>query len=254
MMLTKTGRLALATAVLCIGFGRGGRAEAGGIAISTPAGLSPGDPFRIVFVTDAATDATSPFISTYNTFVSTDATNEAGGGLVTYNGVALTWSAIVSTAPSGSISVLPQVNAIDNVGVTGAPVYLANSGTLVATSDGTASGGLWSGTLSNAIDRDLNNTPDGDASVWTGTLANGTGNPGHQLGDSVPTDGSTTHANAFWVDNFTVFGNSGEQLLYGISQELFVSRGSVPEPSTLVMAVTAICAGCAFGLTRRRRK
>jgi hypothetical protein len=50
-MMTQTGRLALATAMLWIGLGVGGRAEAGGIALNTPAGLSPGDSFRFVFVT-----------------------------------------------------------------------------------------------------------------------------------------------------------------------------------------------------------
>ncbi len=48
-------RLALATAMLWIGFGVGGPAEASGIGLSTPAGLSPGDSFRFVFVTDGTT-------------------------------------------------------------------------------------------------------------------------------------------------------------------------------------------------------
>src|SRR5271157_2389726 len=125
-MLTKTGRFALATAMLWLVFGAGGRAAAD-LVINTPAGLSPGDTFRIVFVTDGTRDGTSSSIGVYNTFVTNDASNEAGGGsnVVTYNGVTLTWSAIAST---------PTVNAIANVVLTGAPIYLA-SGTQVMTAD-----------------------------------------------------------------------------------------------------------------------
>src|SRR5271157_4858986 len=112
MMLTKIGRCALAAAMLWLVFGGGGRAVAD-ITITTPTGLVPGDTFRIVFATDATTTATSSSIGYYNTFVITDASAEAGGGVVTYNGVTLTWSAIASTLTE---------NAIANVGVlTGAP-------------------------------------------------------------------------------------------------------------------------------------
>jgi len=45
-----------------------------------------------------------------------------------------------------------SINAIDNVGQTASPVYLAN-GTPVTTS--TTSSGLWSGSLLNPIDEDL---------------------------------------------------------------------------------------------------
>jgi hypothetical protein len=77
-MLTQAGRLALATAMLWIGFGGSGRAEAGTI-LNTPAGLSPGDTFRFVFVTDGLTNAASSNIDDYNSFVNT----QAGGA--TYN-------------------------------------------------------------------------------------------------------------------------------------------------------------------------
>jgi hypothetical protein len=245
MMLSKTGWLALASAVLCIGFGGAGRAEAGGIVITTPAGLSPGDTFRIVFVTDATTVATSSSIGFYNNFVSTDATNEAGGGLVTYNGVALTWSAIASTSTT---------DAINNVGVTTAPVYLVD-GTPIATSTGTT--GLWSGSLSigNPIDEDLRGIVNGGLAVWTGTTPSGAGDPNLQLGNSSGSAelGSTTHVNSSWVSVFP-FPTAQPAVLYGISQVLTV-QSYVPEPSSLSMAGTAIIgAGCAFGWSRRRKK
>jgi hypothetical protein len=239
-MLPQKGRLALAAVVLCIGFGGGGRAEAGGIVLNTPAGLSPGATFRFVFVTDGANDGTSSSISTYNTFVNADATSEAGGGAVTYNGVALTWSAIASTA---------STDAINNVGVSGAPVYLA-SGTLVRSSD--SSSGLWSGSLNNPINQDLKGNVFGDIGVWTGTLASGAGDPGFQLGNSSVEFGSTSSASSSWVSAFPFPTGLEDLALYGISQVL-VAGSSVPEPSTLVLAGTAVIAGSAFGRSRGHR-
>ncbi len=239
-MLTKIGRLALTTAMFCFGFGGGGPAAAD-LVISTPTGLSVGDTFRIVFVTDGLNDGTSSSISTYNSFVNTDASNEAGGGQVTYNGVNLTWSAIASTA---------STDAINNVGVSGTPVYLA-SGTLVTSSD--SSSGLWSGSLNSPIDQDLKGNVFGGVDAWTGTLTSGTGDPGHQLGTSSVELGSAGSTNSNWVSAFPFPTGLEDLSLYGISQVLTVSS-AVPEPSTLVMAGTAISASCAIACMRRRRK
>jgi hypothetical protein len=136
-MKAQTGRLALATAMLWIGFGVGGRAQAGGIALSTPAGLSLGESFRFVFVTDGTTVAVSSSIAVYNSFVNA----QAGGA--TYNGSVVNWMAVGSTS---------SVSAINNVAQTTTPVYLAD-GTLVTPS--TTSTGLWSGSILNPIDEDL---------------------------------------------------------------------------------------------------
>ena len=56
-MFTQSRRLAIATALIWIGIGTSVHVEAGGIALSTPAGLSPGESFRFVFVTDGSTNA-----------------------------------------------------------------------------------------------------------------------------------------------------------------------------------------------------
>ena len=50
-MLSKTKRLAMAMAMLWFVFGAGDRAEAD-LTLTTPPGLTAGDTFRIVFVTD----------------------------------------------------------------------------------------------------------------------------------------------------------------------------------------------------------
>ena len=91
-MKTQTGRLALVMVMLWIGFRVGHRAEAGGIALNTPAGLSPGESFRFVFITDGATTAISSSIATYNSFVNVQA------GSAAYAGSVVNWVAIGSTS------------------------------------------------------------------------------------------------------------------------------------------------------------
>ncbi len=69
-MFTQARRLAIATALIWIGGGARGEADT---ALSTPAGLTPGESFRFVLVTDGTTDATSSDIAYYNSFVNTQA-------------------------------------------------------------------------------------------------------------------------------------------------------------------------------------
>ena len=163
------------------------RAE-GGIIITTPPGLNTGENFRIAFVTDAITQATSTAISTYNTFVNTDATAEAGGGSVTYDGIPLTFSAIASTS---------SVDAFTNVGQSGAPVYIA-SGALIAQSDTSALGGLWSGNLLLPISEDLLSAHV-NTEVWTGSTTSGSASPGVELGTAFAQVGDSSFADARWV-------------------------------------------------------
>jgi hypothetical protein len=244
MMMTQTGRLVLATALLWIGFGVGGRAEAGGIALSTPAGLSPGESFRFVFVTDGTTTATSSTISTYDTFVN----NQAEGA--TYNGSTISWLAIGSTSTVDAIT-------HDGVNPSISGVYLVN-GTQVATGDGTATGGLWSGTLSQAIDIDVGSTPNIFGYIWTGTTGNGTSAVGYTLGVTgnilTTLEGFNNFTNSEWVQYALLLTQSSPLQMYGISEVLTVQPSSaVLEPSSLLMAGTAIFAGSAFGWSRRRR-
>jgi PEP-CTERM motif-containing protein len=232
-MVTRTARLAMVTALLWFGFGVGGRARAA-LALPTPGGLSPGQSFRFVFVTDGTTTATSSNIADYNSFVNAQAEG------ATYDGMAIKWDAIAST---------PTENAIANVGPTQAPVYLADGTFITAT---TTSSGLWSGNLQHPIAEDVHGVPTLSL-TWTGTLPSGLGGGQAALGGGFELNlvGTSGLPDRHWVD----FNQATPQIrlpLYAISQELTVPS-VVPEPSTLLMAGTGIGAGFAYGGFRRRR-
>ena len=211
------------------------------LTIATPSGLSPGDQFRIVFLTVATTQATSGDIGYYNTFVTNDAINQAGGigNNVVYGSTALTWTAIASTN---------DIAAITNIGSFDVPVYLG-SGTLIAASD-TASG-LWSGSLQSPINEFLTAPFFFDTAVWTGTLPNGSNAGSFTLGSgsgfgSLP--GLSNKSNSEWVATGatpSTFSNN----MYGISQVLT----AVPEPSTYAMALAGVACG-GYSLFHRRKR
>ena len=197
-------RFAIVAAVLWLGSGLGGRAEAG-IILQTPAGLNPGDHFRFVFVTDGIRDATSTNIADYDSFVNA----QAGGA--TYNGVVVNWLAIGST---------DSVDAIDHVGQANAPVYLSD-GTLVTTT--TTPAGLWSGALVHEINLDLAGNPVPPFTfVWTGTNPFGTG-----FGGPLGSRNTASRLHHRHRDAWIASGRSpGGDLrpLYGISSVLTVPQ------------------------------
>ena len=224
------------------------------VSINTPAGLNPGDRFRIAFVTGATTTGSSSDITSYNLFV-----NTAAGG-ATYNGSAVTFYAIGSTA---------TVNAFDNIRSTtmNDPVYLAG-GALVAPSI-TGANGLWSGALVNRIATDIDGTvvsPDGsgnDRFVFTGSLVDGTassqplgyrtpGFPPFVPPQSVASIGQATGGtDAAWIRDGGGSNADFSRSLYGISETLTVA--SVPEPSTCVSLLAGLACGGYLRVRRRKQ-
>ena len=202
------------------------RPAAADISIDAPSGLIPGQTFRIIFVTDGTTTAASTAIGDYNTFVSKDATTEAGGGSVTYEGKPLKWAAVISTA---------TVSAIDNVLQLGSPVFMA-SGVGVAISDTLNSGGLWSGQpLGSPINQDLLGKTTGFPFAWTGTDEHGAQYFGYAMGTNTPENGDLNDRSRVWDSGTSVQSNSYP--IYGISQQLTVPAfaPSTPEPASLAI-------------------
>lgn len=227
-------RPTVAVAILWIVLNTCGIARAGGIALTTPAGLKAGDSFRFVFITDQLTSGSSSNISYYNNFVN----SQAGGA--TYDGALVSWSAIASTS---------KVNAIDNIGQSATPVYLAD-GTLITSS--TTSTGLWSGSLQNPINEDLSGNSLNFVGVLTGTTTTGVASR-DPLGNFFGvTSGDSGKTSASWV-NLAAYPSYISLHVYGISQVL-VATATVPEPSAYVMAGTAIIFGWACRYVRGRKQ
>ncbi len=229
-------RFVILAALLGTAVGGGARAEAGPV-LQTPSGLKPGDAFKFVFVTDGTTQATSLDQGVYNNFVQTEAQG------ATYDGSGITWRALVSNG-------MPAQDAVDNTGgYSPVPIYLVD-GTKVASLYTKSAGGMWSGSLQNAVDEDILGSPV-SATVWTGTNPDGTSSS-NPVGSSTVTDGSSSSTDAGWVSSGVA--NSGDfASLYGISTILIVPPSAVPEPSTLGMAATAFLVGLAYARVRRRR-
>ncbi len=187
-------------------------------SIDHPAGLNPGDTYRLVFITAEKRDATSADIEDYNDFVTSEAA--AAGSLVA--GLNTDWKAIVST---------PTVDAIDNTGsdpspagVTGVPIYLVDGIKRVAANYDD----LWNGTIENTIHQSQILGAPAEA-VWTGTGFDGA--KSQPLGTADPAYGliTTTGAGwAFWGDTIP----PGTALpVYAMSGVLTV----LPEPGTAAL-------------------
>ena len=201
--------------------------------IVTPAGLAPGEQFRVVFVTDRVTNATSTDLSTYDSFVTTDANG------ATYNGTTMTWKAIISNSTT---------NARDHIGL------LSDSTIPVFRVDGTqvSTGNLWSSSLIAPINKGISGNII-ETSVWAGTNEDGSRKDGYTLGYGGVTLGHTLFTTGRWIDNHPVSGIPFHQnyWMYGISEILTVPA-AVPEPSTVMLAGLGGLAAWAYSCKRKQ--
>ncbi|MBX9623744.1 MAG: PEP-CTERM sorting domain-containing protein [Gemmataceae bacterium] len=206
-------------------------APAADAGLITPAGLSPGDTFTVVFVTSGFTEATSGSIGTYDGFVSSAA---AAAGIDTYNGSPVTWSALASTADG--------TTAAGRLTTTSG-IYLVN-GTRVATS----AADLFDGTIAAPVNVTETGAPIGDVLVWTGSNADGTA--AEALGDSDSTFGFSGVTNDAWL-NFSDGSNTLNGNFYAFSNPQTVPAAAVPEPASLALAAVG-AAGLAAVRWRRQ--
>ncbi len=215
--------------------------------IRVPTGLSPGDQYRLAFVTDGFATAFSSNISTYDVAVQllADSDAELAG---------LTWQVIGSTT---------AVSARDHTGTApangpGVPIYLLNDTRLANNY-----ADLWDGSILtplNVTDRGTYvEVPLGSFSnVWTGTAADGSQLTGYELGNT-DTHGSPVAGSAFGTtqqsDHTWIFASTASHIfgqcnpicptnnhLYALSSVLSVPGGAVPEPSTHALLILGLVA------------
>lgn len=206
----------------------------------TPAGLNPGDQFRIVFVSSATRTATSSNIADYDTFID----NLATAAALTYNGVDVTWFALGSTATVSAISRLPSSAS--------SPALYRLDGVKIA--DSTSD--LWDASIDAPIN--VNEFVSGGITgqVATGTSTSGTGFGGSALGGS---SGITVRGNPSATGGNWIFASpqvqTGQWRVYGYSEVLTVQgTAAVPEPTTLTLVLVGIATWAGATLARRRRR
>ena len=179
--------------------------------ITVPPDLSPGEQYRLVFVTkDAVFKAESSNIEDYDAWVSEQAATSPALNALTE------WRVIGSTS---SVSAKIHTDT-DNtpVGPNGVPIYRLDGAVIAYNYDD-----LWDGAILN----NLNITQDGGATAtcggaWTGTRANGTALPGDELGavDGSVVDGALCNRE-LWMETSPYWANVN-QYLYAISDVLTV--------------------------------
>lgn len=213
--------------------------------IRVPTGLSPGDQYRLAFVTEGTLPATSSNISTYDVQLQLGADSRAALA-------GLTWQVIGSTT---------AVSARDHTGTAsangpGVPIYLLNDTRLANNY-----ADLWDG----SILRPLNVTEDGTIQpfafgvhVWTGTAADGSQLTGYELGNTnkhgSPVAGSAygtrLQSNSTWIFSSTEAHTVGScnpicplnNHIYALSSVLSVPSSPVPEPSTHALLTLGLAA------------
>jgi hypothetical protein len=216
--LTSQACLLLASSLLLIGVSTA-RAD-----MLVPAGLNPGDQFRLIFVSSETHDALSSDISVYDSFVNGVAD---AAGLGTYAGQRVFWHDLGSTDTNNAIDGLPDSN-IPIFNMTGKKI---------------SDGNFWFGPIQAfSLSFDEFGQPT-SSFAWTGTNTGGTGFVGrgdtHEtLGSSpaIVSDPSAGITQLRW-ETFDDIPTDMHSLI-GYSDVITVAS-TVPEPTTSTIFIGA---------------
>lgn len=153
--------------------------------VVVPTSLSPGESYRLAFLTSGTRNAESTDIADYNAFASA-----AANAIPELQALETSWFAIASTE---------TVDARDNTGTAppgDVPVFLLNDTMLAASYDD-----LWDWSIAVPFDyTELCASAEGSVNIWTGT--GGFGTADQALGVDSPTIGSRALTeSAQWVRN-----------------------------------------------------
>jgi hypothetical protein len=204
----------LCSLMLALG-GIASRSDAG--IITVPPGLSPGETYRLVFVTAHTTDTYSADIAYYNAFV----TNEANTNLA-LAALAATWKVIGSTE---------SVSAASNIGNSSGAIY--NLAGLEVASSTAALFAVGTIPLLNPVLYDQSGDIQNNQPVWTGTCAPlGSTCGGDAFGDGYSAVGlSWSTTSTFLFTDY--YPATDGRPVYAISSTLTVPLPPVPEPASI---------------------
>ena len=200
--------------------------------VTVPAGLNPGDTYRLVFVTSMTRDAMSSDIADYNAFVTAAAAASPLAALGS------TWSVIASTS---SVDARDNTATVPGTDGPGTAIYRLD-GMQIASSYAD----LWDGSLPPFIG--INTDELGavsNATVFTGTDTSGQATPAFELGSGLVTAGFASSSSGSWIQG--QLHPQASLSFYAISNVLTVS---VPEPVALAMFTLSL-AGLAVAVRRR---
>lgn len=199
-----------------------------------PVGLSPGDPYRIAFITDSRISAVSQEIGDYNAFARAEAAENP-----ILAGLPVDWRIIGST---GAVDARDNTETNPEVHGVGEPIFLVDGSAQVASSNAE----LWDGLLDNPIFLDQNGLPGpqtvdmagfdladvGEIITWTGTKPRGTVDL--DLGTApapffAVTYGSANFVDSRWIERHGTDHKDRELPVFVLSTRMI----AVPEPTGL---------------------
>ena len=217
---------------------------------TAPSGLAPGSSYRLMFLTADQTAGSSNDITTYNSFVNTEAQQNP---LLPQNG----WTAIVST---------PTNNAIDNTdggstssaAYTSDPVFMVNGSEVTtslsdffASAAFSAANNFSSSLIINPLTLDQNGSSAGGY-IWSGSNPDGSTATGNEMGSSAPATWGFNPDGSPYSAFPTLMGNTSLLSVIAISAPIEVGT-PVPEPASGPLFATGAAMLAALGLRRRSR-